>query len=169
MVLQCLSVSHTHPSLPTLRDLLADVDRYFIPRVMHLCLATPRASWNHIRRALTGPLTHSHGQTCLPDRLEPRNTFVDPPRTHPGTLTLGSHMQTSSLSLRTTPSPHPVSPFHPELPTLLSSPLCLVLSPNSCLVTCRPPGHLRAVGRLGWIFLLLAKAARLWPLAHAGW
>lgn len=154
--------------LPGPRSVLADVDVYFIPRVRHVHFVTPRAPWNLTHRALPRLAAHSCGQTGPLDPLSPRNTFTDPP----GTICGRSHWV---LTRRPRPflSGPPVPAFHPELPTLASSPPCPAPFPSSCPAPCCPPAPLRASGpqgrgRTGLAFLLFVKAAGLWPLAHAG-
>ena len=150
----CLSHTHTPPWPHSV---------YFTPRVMHVRLAVPRASWDLMHRALTGLPTRSCGQTCPLDPLSPRNTFADPPRTRPWTLTLASHMQASSLPLRT--PGHSLPPRAPHLGLLPSLPRAVAqLLPSCLLPTCSAQGP----GRTGLAFVLFAKAAGLWPLAPAG-
>lgn len=159
-----VSVSHTHLSLPTFCDPLYNMDTDFIPRVTYLCFVTPRATWRHVHRALTLLLTHTGGQTHFLDPSAPRNTFTGTSRTlprHP-TLTQGPHMQATSPPLGS-----PGHSLHPALSTWPSCPLPLCpvskLVSTHLLATCSAQGR----GKRG-LALLFAKAAALWPFAHAG-
>ena len=129
-----------------------------------MCFVSPRASWHHIHKGTDGLLTHTCGQT------HPLNPI------HPGTLSQALPVPPMDIphSRRAlTCRPHPfllgplVTPSHPALPTMASSPFppCLVsrLLPTHPLATCSAQGR----GRSG-LALPFAKAAGLWPLAHAG-
>lgn len=118
-----------------------------------MCFVTPRASWHHIHKGTDGLLTHTCGQTppppltlCTQERCHSHSQYhpwTSP--THIGPSLAGlipSSWDPWSLPPTLPSPPWPPPLFHP------------VLFPGSYPPTHWPPAQLRAVGGVGWLFLL---------------